>query len=86
MANVNALVVKLRELFDIKVNQPGIQGVWSAGGPYNHVILEINDFTFGDHDIKKLFEAKEHAQAVGFYMTPQLESESRARHRFVFYF
>lgn len=58
MANVNALVAKLRELFNIQNDRPGVAGVYSLGGIYNNVAIEINDFMLCDHDFKKLQQAK----------------------------
>lgn len=86
MANVDTLIVKLRELFNIKKDQPGRHGVWSIGGPYHNVVIELADYTFGNADFKKLFDAMEHAGASGFFTVPQAERESQARHCFVFYF
>lgn len=83
---VNALVTKLRELFDITHDKPGFLSVQKLGGSFKSVALELSDYTLGDCEIKKLFEAKDYAGASGFYATPRNERESTARHYFVFYF
>lgn len=84
--NVDKLVQKLRDLFNIRHDRKGVQGVFNKGGAYSNVVIEISEFTFGDFEMKKLFEAKEYARAKGFFMTPRGERESNARHQITFYF
>lgn len=84
--NQAKLADKLRELFNIKSDREGVQGVFTRDDTYSSVILEISEFTFGDFEMKQLFAAKEFSGAKGFYMTPRMERESKARHYILFYF
>jgi hypothetical protein len=74
----------LREAFKIEHDRYGVQSVSTRSDAYQHVILELDTFTLGDFEFKKIFDACNQTR-YGFYMTPRGERESQARHYITFH-
>ena len=77
MSNMNKLAESLHSVFPNNT-------VRTLGGVYNHVVLEMSDFTLGDYEFKKMLNiANQHFYS--FYMTPRYENGRNARHTITFY-